>query len=324
MNIIIIGGSGFVGTRLIDLLKTSERPPRLRNVDKQPSRHHPDITDIADVRNRDSLVPLLKGADAVVLLAAEHRDDVSPVSLYHDVNVTGMANVLSAMDAAGVRRIVFTSSVAVYGLDKPSPGENFPPDPFNHYGRSKLQAEELLREWAGKTPDASVDIVRPTVIFGEGNRGNVYNLLRQIAGGRFLMVGRGTNKKSMAYVGNVVAFIEFLLNRFDEPGVRVWNYSDKPDMDMNALVSHVGQVLGRRIPTIRLPRALGMTAGYGFDLLAAVTRRKLPVSSVRVKKFCATTEFDSTKAHKSGFHAPFTLEGGLERTLRNEFAPATT
>jgi nucleoside-diphosphate-sugar epimerase len=323
MKIAIIGGSGFVGSRLIDLLVagSASRGPRavkLRNIDKQPSRTHPDITHIANVLDRPALVPLLDGADAVVLLAAEHRDDVTPTSLYYEVNVQGMRNVLAAMDAIGVNRIVFTSSVAVYGLDKLSPDEDFPPDPFNHYGRSKLQAEQVLRQWWAASPGRSVDIVRPTVIFGEGNRGNVYNLLRQISRGNFLMVGRGENKKSMAYVGNVAAFIAFLLRR-GEAGFRVWNYADKPDLSMKELVAHVGSVLGRRIPTVRLPRWLGMAGGYGFDALAWLVHRKLPVSSVRVKKFCATTEFDSTRAHSSGFVAPLPLTAALTLTLKTEF-----
>ncbi len=316
-KIAIIGGSGFVGTRLIELLNR-ESGMQLKNIDKQPSRFHPEITSIANVLDRDALVPVLRGADAVVLLAAEHRDDVSPVSLYYDVNVQGMRNVLSAMEEAGVRRIVFTSSVAVYGLNKPNPNEEYPTDPFNHYGKSKWQTEEVLREWHDSHSDWNINILRPTVIFGERNRGNVYNLLKQISGGRFLMVGSGTNKKSMAYVGNVVALIRYLLDEQKER-YNVYNYADKPDFNMNELVAHVGKVLNKHIPATHFPYWLGMLAGYGFDALALVTRRKLPISSVRVKKFCATTEFDASKVHSSGFKAPYSLGEGLERTLTYEF-----
>ena len=260
----------------------------------------------------------LAGAGLVVLLAAEHRDDVSPVSLYYDVNVGGMRNVLEAMETNGVKRIVFTSSVAVYGLNKKNPDEDHPADPFNHYGKSKWQAEQVLWQWYETHPDWNINILRPTVIFGERNRGNVYNLLKQISGGKFLMVGKGKNKKSMAYVGNIVSFIRFLIEQ-KTTGYNVYNYVDKPDFDMNQLVSHVGDVLGKPIPSTHLPYWLGMCGGYGFDLLARLTGKKLSVSSVRVKKFCATTRFDAAKAHASGFKAPYTLKEGLERTLRFEF-----
>lgn len=316
MNIAIIGGSGFVGSRLIDLLRQHDE---VSNIDKQASPFFNDLTAMGDVRDVERMTELLRGYDAVVLLAAEHRDDVSPVSLYYDVNVQGARNVLQAMDNNGISRIVFTSSVAVYGLNKKDPDENHPADPFNHYGKSKWQAEEVLREWYQKAPeDRNLNILRPTVIFGERNRGNVYNLLKQIASGKFLMIGKGENKKSMAYVGNIVAFIDFLLKE-KQTGYQVYNYVDKPDFDMNELVEHVGRVLKKPVPATHFPYWLGMLGGYGFDVLAFVARKKMTVSSVRVRKFCATTQFDATVAHNSGFRAPYTLGQGLERTLEYEF-----
>jgi len=314
-KIAIIGGSGFVGTRLIENLKTSYQ---VTNIDKQMSHFHPEVTTIGDVRDREEMVQLLKGQELVILLAAEHRDDVSPVSQYYDVNVTGMENVLAAMDVNGIKRIVFTSSVAVYGINKKSPNETHPADPFNHYGKSKWQAELRLQSWARKNPHANVNILRPTVIFGERNRGNVYNLLHQISGGQFMMIGKGENKKSMAYVGNIVAFIQFLMENYSQ-GYEVFNYVDKPDLTMNELVPLVSNVLGKHIPKIHVPYVVGMCGGYCFDVLAWITRKKLSISSVRVRKFCAVTQFSASKAKASGFVPVFTLAEGLSRTLKYEF-----
>lgn len=315
MRIAVIGGSGFVGTRLIALLKDSHI---LTNIDKQQSVFFPEITRIVNVLDKDGLVSALKDQDAVMLLAAEHRDDVTPVSLYYDVNVEGMRNTLEAMEYNGIKRLVFTSSVAVYGLNKDNPDELHPADPFNHYGKSKWQAEQVLREWMKGHADWQVNVLRPTVIFGERNRGNVYNLLSQIARGRFLMVGKGENMKSMAYVGNIVALIQFLLER-DHEGCEVFNYTDKPDMNMNDLVNLVSKVLNKPLLSIHFPYWLGMCGGYCFDVLAWLTRRKLAISSVRVKKFCSTTQFASSKVIEAGFKAPFSLSEGLSRTLKFEF-----
>ena len=313
----MIGASGFVGTRLLDLLKESSTH-ELKNIDLQPSHFFPEVTTIGDVREQNQMDKELAGADCVVLLAAQHRDDVSPVSLYYDTNVGGMEVTLKAMEKNGIKRIIFFSSVAVYGLNKNNPNEEHPTDPFNHYGKSKWQAEQVLQEWYKSHPDWNINIVRPTVIFGERNRGNVYNLLKQIASGKFLMVGSGNNKKSMAYVGNVVAFVKYLLENV-ATGYNVYNYIDKPDFTMNELVAHVGKVMKKQIPATHFPYWLGMMGGYCFDLLAKFTRKKLTVSSVRVKKFCATTEFDAKKAHSCGFKAPYTLGKGLARTLEFEF-----
>ncbi|MDR0606473.1 MAG: NAD-dependent epimerase/dehydratase family protein, partial [Bacteroidales bacterium] len=169
MKLSLIGASGFVGTRLIDQLKDKYT---ITNFDKQPSKKYPQFTTIVDIRDKEALKPLLKGFDLVILLAAEHRDDVSPTSLYYDVNVEGTRNVLDAMDENRIKSIVFTSSVAIYGLNKTNPNETHPADPFNHYGKSKWQAEEVLREWQSKdAKNKMLRILRPTVIFGERNRG---------------------------------------------------------------------------------------------------------------------------------------------------------
>lgn len=315
-KVIFIGASGFVGTRLIE---TAIADFDIKNVDKQTSHFYPELTAIGDVRDPDSLDSLFESCSTVVLLAAEHRDDVSPTSLYYDVNVQGTRNVLAAMDKHNINNIIFTSSVAVYGLNKTNPDETHPVDPFNHYGKSKWQAEEVLREWYGCSPETrSLTIVRPTVIFGERNRGNVYNLLKQISSGRFAMVGAGNNYKSMAYVGNIVAFIKFKLQNV-MPGYQVYNYVDKPDLNMNQLVAEVEQSLNKKIPSVHLPYPVGMIGGMCFDVLSKLTGKKYAVSAVRVKKFCATTQFDATKVHQSGFVAPYSLSEGLDRTLQYEF-----
>lgn len=69
---------------------------------------------------------------------------------------------------------------------------------------------------------------------------------------------------------------------------------------MNQLVAEVEQSLNKKIPSMHLPYPLGMLGGYCFDILSKITGKKYAVSSVRVKKFCATTQFDATKVHSSG------------------------
>ncbi|MBQ9254547.1 MAG: NAD-dependent epimerase/dehydratase family protein [Bacteroidales bacterium] len=318
MNITLIGASGFVGTRLLDLLNQDKEKYTLKNIDIAQSHFFPNFTQKGDVRKQEDMDTGLKNTDLVILLAAQHRDDVTPISLYYDTNVEGMKVTLNAMEKNNVKRLIFFSSVAVYGLNKDNPNENFAPDPFNHYGKSKWQAEQVLQEWYKTHKDWNINIIRPTVIFGERNRGNVYNLLNQISSGKFLMVGNGNNKKSMAYVGNVVGFVKYMTDNVKE-GYNVFNYIDKPDCNMNDLVAHVSKVLNKHIPTIHFPYWLGMLGGYCFDIMAKITGKKFAVSSVRVKKFCSTTEYDSSKAMATGFLPPYTLKEGIARTLEFEF-----
>ena len=227
----ILGGSGFIGTRLADRLEHAGVAFRI--VDKRASAKYPSLTIVADIRTRDQLVSALKGCTVVINLAAEHKDNVTPKSLYHEVNVVGTENIASVCTELGIRRIVFTSSVAVYGFAPPNTGEDGEFHPFNEYGITKLDAEKVLNTWLESNSANTLAVVRPTVVFGERNRGNVYNLLRQLASGVFVMVGSGQNMKSMAYVGNVVEFL-FAMIRAPERKL-VFNYVDKPDLTMNQI-----------------------------------------------------------------------------------------
>ncbi len=317
MNVCVIGGSGFIGSHLINSIAAQHT---VTNVDKQlPIQPNEKVKNIiADVRDYDALLAAIPdNTEYVVLLAAEHRDDVSPISLYYDVNVEGVHNVLKVMAEKHLEHIIFTSSVSVYGLNKKNPDELSGTDPFNHYGKSKLEAEQVLRRWFDNDRNGkSLIIVRPTVTFGPGNKGNVYNLLHQIASGNFVMIGRGKNKKSMAYVENVAGFIKHCLEKHFK-GYHLFNYIDKPDLATKELVQHAEAALGKKIIPIKIPYFIGYTGGVFLDLISKITKKKFSVSAVRVKKFCATTQFSSATIQTTNYKPKKTLAEGLEITIKS-------
>ncbi|WP_417269137.1 NAD-dependent epimerase/dehydratase family protein [Celeribacter sp.] len=313
-KITVIGGAGFIGTNLCQRLRERQIPFEI--IDLKPSKRFGENCSFGDVRDIDSLRRTISG-DIVVNLAAVHRDDIRDASEYFRTNVEGAENIARVCSEKNIKKIVFTSSVAVYGFSKPGTDENGAINPFNEYGRTKYKAEEKLREWQASA-DNKLLIVRPTVIFGEGNRGNVYNLLNQIASGRFLMIGSGRNVKSMAYIGNVVAFLEACIETDLE--YAVFNYSDTPDFDMNTLVKTARKTLkGQENVGFRLPYWFGLSLGYVADVITSVTGKKLPISSIRVKKFCTSTAFSSAPSKLDGFEPPYTLHEGIDRTLESEF-----
>tara|TARA_B100000767_G_scaffold271306_1_gene296650 strand:+ start:233 stop:1222 length:990 start_codon:yes stop_codon:yes gene_type:complete len=313
-KITVIGGSGFVGTNLCRQLALKQQDFEI--IDLKMSNQFPEKCKIADVRDAETLRNTITG-DVVVNLAAVHRDDVRDKSEYQLTNVDGAENVALVCEEKGIDKIVFTSTVAVYGFAEPGTDESGSIDPFNEYGRTKFEAEEKLLDWHANG-DKSLIIVRPTVIFGEGNRGNVFNLLNQIASGKFLMVGKGENKKSMAYIGNIIAFLETCVATEQKYGV--YNYVDTPDLTMDELVSQVrAKLKGKGGVGPRLPYWLGLILGYTADLVAKISGKNLPVSSIRVKKFASSTEFKSAKAGLENFQAPFSLSDGVHRTLQSEF-----
>ncbi|SPW30946.1 Cholesterol dehydrogenase [Edwardsiella tarda] len=313
--IVIIGGAGFIGTRLATQLKNEGIDFSI--IDKRKSEKFPEHWQFGDVTKPDTLEKLLNSSDVVINLAAEHKDNVHPISLYYDVNVQGAKNVCDVAEKLGIKHIVFTSSVAVYGFVEKETGEEGKYNPFNDYGKSKLEAEFVYDAWQAKDAERTLITVRPTVVFGENNRGNVYNLFRQIASGKFLMIGPGLNQKSMAYVENMAAFLKFATTM--GAGRHIFNYIDKPDFNMNELTDVICSALHRKKNNVRVPYFIGLLGGYCFDILAKVTGREFPVSSIRVKKFCARTQFKSNNIAQSGFKAPVSLEQGIANTVRYEF-----
>ncbi|WP_194091601.1 NAD-dependent epimerase/dehydratase family protein [Vibrio hibernica] len=310
------GGSGFIGTRLLDLL-TNSSGLQIVNYDKNTSDKYTDLTIVGDVRDIDALTKACEDVDVICHLAAEHADNVTPLSLYHDVNVIGALNVVEAAKVNNVKNIVFTSSVAIYGLNRGTPDEKLEPRPFNEYGRTKLEAEKIFNAWHADNSTSTLITIRPAVVFGENNRGNVYNLINQIVSGRFLMIGDGKNCKSMGYVGNVAEFIKVQLEK--EPGYYVYNYADKDDLSSSEIASIVREEMNIPANNMKVPYSIGLIGGYAFDVLSKITGKKFPVSSVRIQKFCADTTIDSTAAMSSGFTPPYSLEEGLKRMVKHEF-----
>ena len=313
-EVAIVGGAGFIGSRLTARFKKANILSNKYDIDQSSQLDKSIFLDVEDIESLDQLA----GVRTIINLAAVHRDDVLPLSRYDEVNVQGAKNICDAARKHSIHKIIFTSSVAIYGFAPANTDEYGECNYFNDYGRTKYLAEQVYKSWQLEDPESrTLVIVRPTVVFGEGNRGNVYNLLRQIASHRFLMFGNGKNKKSMAYVENLAAFIEHSLSF--QRGLHIYNYIDKPDFDMNSLICSVRKTLfGKTNVGLRLPSFIGIALGYIADLVALLIRKPLPVSSIRIRKFLETTQFASSVGN-TGFVPPVSLEEGLTRTLRYEF-----
>ena len=114
MNFLITGGSGFVGSNLIKKLKNLNH--NILNIDKKESVWHQDVSKYVNITDEKGLNNINYQADTIIHLAAEHRDDVSPKSLYYQVNVEGTKNIVKLAERNNINSIIFFSSVAVYGF----------------------------------------------------------------------------------------------------------------------------------------------------------------------------------------------------------------
>ena len=313
----IIGGSGFIGKNIQD--KLIEENINFCILDQRKGSETKDIFfKKCDVTNKDDLNNSIDENSILINLAAEHKDNVFPISKYYEVNVEGAKNICQAAESKNVKQIIFTSTVAVYGFAEDYTDENGKINPFNDYGKSKLEAEKVYENWQKKDPEnRSLVIIRPTAVFGEENRGNVFNLLKQINSKNFIMIGDGNNKKSIAYVRNVADFIIFAM-KFNS-GIHIYNYIDKPDLTMNELVSLAQNELSiKPFLKFKLPYFIAIFIGILFDLLSKILSKEMIVSSIRIKKFCSNSLFNSSIS-STGFIPRHNLQDALKKTIKHEF-----
>jgi len=312
-KILITGSNGFVGSFLTS--RFMGRGYEVRGMDaNDPKSPTPYAFIRGDVRNPGDVKKAFEGVNAIVHLAAAHHDFGIDEKDFFDVNVTGTQNILDAADAYGVKKIIFYSSVAVYGNYEEEATEESAPDPVNPYGKSKLEAEGRVRSWAVKDTERSACIIRPAVVFGPGNYANMYKLIGTIYRKRFIFVGKGDNVKSIAYVENLADATVFLYEKL-KSGVDVYNYVDLPQMSIRQTVETIAKHLSLGIPRLTLPLGPVIAAAGIFDVLAKITRYNFPITAFRIKKFNTSTRFGADKIRAAGFRQRFELSEGFHKMV---------
>lgn len=315
MKILICGSSGFIGVHLVrDLAQAGHE---IVCLDLVPPTDYAHIAQFhqGDVVKPEDVRPLLDGIDCVINLAAKHHDFGVSRQEYFETNETGTRRLLECMAEAGVDKYILYSSVAVYGNGATNCDENSQPTPVSAYGASKLAAEAVTHDWVGKNDCRSVVIIRPTVVFGEGNTANVLSLIRQVDLGLFCYFGSRQAVKSLCYVKNLTAATDFCLQRM-KPGLALFNYVDKEDLAVQETVNIISNALNKRPPSLTLPLWLGVAICGVFDLLAKVSGKNLRVSAARVRKLASSTRFRAQAIRDYGFQPQYSLEQGLGNMVR--------
>ncbi|MBW2097184.1 MAG: UDP-N-acetylglucosamine 4-epimerase, partial [Deltaproteobacteria bacterium] len=123
----------------------------------------------------------------------------------------------------------------------------------------------------------------------------------------------------MGYVENIADLLVYVISM--APGTHLYDYADKPDITAAELVAIARRKLHQDNRTLRVPYWIGLAGGYIFDLAALVTGRQFPISSIRIKKFCADTQISTNKIRETGFIPRYSLEEGLERMIVADFQP---
>lgn len=310
--IFFTGASGFIGSHFHEAIDSSQ----IVNFDiKKPIFTYSSKLINGNIRDFEVLNNAIStsSCDTIIALAAEHKDFGISENEYFLTNEMGTENICKAASNAGIKKIIFYSSVAVYGANKVPSDENMPPNPNLPYGKSKLAGEEVLKKWYDEDRSRCVIIIRPTVVYGERNVANMFRLIMQIKAGRFFNIGKGDNVKSLAYCKNLVEATLFL-NENINSGFSIFNYSDEPQLTSKEITKIISDQLGMKEP-ISLPFGLLYLLGLPFDLLIKITGKDLPISTNRIDKLRTETFHQAKKIKELGFNPKYNNKEGIERMV---------
>ncbi len=306
MNYFITGGSGFIGTHLTNLLKERFPHCHIYNLDIVENSQEGKVTYIyCDVRKPIHLEEVTVTEDDVIFnFAAVHRTPGHSDHEYFETNILGAENVTAFAEKYGIRRIVFTSSIAPYGAAENLKEEITVPTPNTPYGISKLVAEKIHTIWQAKnSSERQLTIVRPGVVFGKGENGNFTRLYWGLRGRKFMYPGRKDTVKACIYVKELVCFMLYRLEHHEQ-GVELYNCTFEPAYTIEQIVATMNKVTGLNRTAPLIPAWILMPAAAVIGCLGA----PMGICPARVRKLMVSTNICGKKLADSGYHFHYTFE----------------
>ena len=293
MRVLVTGARGFVGSTLCVML--TEGGYDVRTISR---------SDVGEIDGTTDWRAALRGVEYVVHLAARVHVLHDPNSaLYAQTNAEGTRRLAETAARAGVRRLVFVSSIKVNGEE--TTGRAYTaadkPNPMDAYGESKLLGEQCLWRIAAQS-SLEVAIVRPPLVYGPGVRANFLRLMALVDRGLPLPLGSVRNRRSLVNVWNLSDFVVTLLSHPAAVG-RTWLVSDGEDLSTAELVRKIARALDR--PARLLPVPVGL-----LSLVARLAGRKAELS-----RLLGSLVVDSSPAQRElGWVPPVAIDVALART----------
>jgi nucleoside-diphosphate-sugar epimerase len=210
--------------------------------------------------------------------------------------------------------MVFTSSISVYGPSEEPKTEESITVPETPYGSSKLVAETIHRGWQTASPGRQILILRPGVVFGPGEGGNVSRLIRSLVKGYFVYMGNRTTRKAGGYVKELCEVIRFGIDYQIKSGesVTLVNFSTNPTASIEDFVNAIREVAKIKRRPVSLPRALLLASSYPINAVAEALAIKQPISPTRVRKLFRSTNIEAKRLQTLGYKYRYSLKEAFE------------
>lgn len=313
---VVTGAAGFIGWHLVRHLAARGRVVLATDLHPAPGPLPPGVEwRRADLRDRAAIAALVEEAAVVLHLASAHLDVRASAEEFEAVNVRAVEVLVDECAERGVRRLVHTSSVGIYGhVDDPPADEEAPKRPGNRYEVSKLAGEAVaLRRAAALGLDLVV--LRPTWVYGPGCP-RTAKLLRALTARRFFYVGDGSNLRHPLWIGDMLEAFERAEAAPAAASGQAFIVGGPEVLTLRELVETCARVLDVPAPSVLLPRAAGLALATAAELAFGLAGREPPLSRRTLAFFENDNAFDSGKAaRRLGWRARTRFEAGIQRTV---------
>ena len=323
---VIFGGTGFIGTFFARHLVEEKGFDKVYFFDnesllsknfsfrKDMSASYSSIQEIhGDVSQPIDWMPVEK-ITLIANFAAVHREPGHEGYEYYQTNLLGAENVCNWADKINCHKIIFSSSIAPYGPSEDEKDESSLPVPTTPYGGSKLVAEKIHQTWQAKESESrQLVIVRPGVVFGPGEGGNVSRLIKAVRNRYFFYTGNQKTRKAGVYVKELCNAMCWVLNseKAKADKVTLFNMTMNPGPSIEEYVDTIAKVMGIKIWIPSIPIKLLLVASYFIDLFARPLGIEHPFSPVRIKKLTRSNNIIPMYLATNEYKYKYTLEEAL-------------
>ena len=323
---VLFGGTGFIGSHFAGYLLANEMAENVYLVDLNP----PNLAmwPIAlhkaydagrlryislDVRHPFPNADLPRQADLIANFAAVHREPGHQPYEYFETNLLGAEHVCAWAEQAECPWIIFTSSIAPYGPTEEKKDEDSLPVPMTPYGASKLAAEKIHLAWQRGGHGRRLTIVRPGVVFGPGEGGNVTRLVRSVLGRYFVYTGNRRTRKAGGYVKELCQVMTWLMQKqaASETGTVLCNFTMDPAPTVEEYVTTICRVAGVKRLTLSIPYSLLLGVSYPIEALSFLLGIAQPISPVRIRKLVRSNNIAPKVLREGDYEYRYTLESAL-------------
>lgn len=321
---VIFGGTGFIGSHLAQRIIAENLYDRVILADIKPIRKDFkfDTTRVEyiylDVRKPIEEWTLPRdNIHLIANFAAIHREPGHQPHEYFETNIPGAQNVCDWAESVDCEDIIFTSSIAPYGSSESLKNENTIPTPQSPYGESKLAAEKIHKAWQKAMHGRRLVIVRPGVVFGPGEGGNVTRLIQATMRHYFFYMGNKNTRKAGGYVKELVLSMFWALGRINNEGCYLYNFTFPSAPTIQDYVNMACKVAGvqRFVPS--MPYKILLPLSYVIDWVTKPLGISQPISPVRIKKLRRSNNIEPMVLQRDGYQYHYTLETAMGDWLKD-------